>query len=204
MVRVLLTAFEPYEAWSANASWLALAELLRDLETPLEVTTRLYPVRLDAMQEKLAVDMKSRFDYAIHCGQAPGSAAIQLEEFALNVTPAAPSTAGTASLPIDDSGPAAYRSQLPLKGFARAMREAGIPARVSQHAGTYLCNATLYWSHRLIHDLDLPTQAAFVHVPLETSQVLQLDSPTAFMPKEMVAKGIKILLQLLENDTSTV
>ena len=43
MTRVLLTAFQPYEGWQTNASWLALVELTRDLPDQPMVTTRLYP-----------------------------------------------------------------------------------------------------------------------------------------------------------------
>ena len=199
MTRVLLTAFEPYEPWSTNASWLALVELLRDLQTTMELTTRLYPVDLTAMKDKLASDMKSQYDVAIHIGQAPGSTCLQFEEFAVNLAVAGKTlTHHAAAVAIDEAGPVAYRSQLPLQAYAASLRESGIPARVSQHAGTFLCNAILYWSHQLIADLRLTTKATFLHIPLETSQVLELDDPTAFMPKEMVASGLRLILEQLE------
>jgi len=35
MTRVLITAFEPFDRWSENSSWLALVELTRSLpESP--------------------------------------------------------------------------------------------------------------------------------------------------------------------------
>ncbi len=116
MVRVLLTAFEPYESWSANASWLGLAELLRELDSPLDITTRLYPVELDAMKDKLAADLKGRYDYVFHLGQNPHSSCIQLEAVALNVATSGKSLqAANESVLVCESGPTAYQSQLSLK-----------------------------------------------------------------------------------------
>lgn len=197
MARILLTAFEPYDPWPTNASWLALVELTRELPTDVEITTRLYPVDLEAMKEKLAVDLKANYDAAFHIGQAPRSCCVQLEELAVNAATAGPKLEHVeAASPVCDSGPAAYHSQLPVRAFARALREKGIPARASFHAGTYLCNATLYWSCRLADELQLPTKATFVHVPLETSQVMNLDEPLPFMPSSMTADALRLMVKM--------
>ena len=202
MPRILLTAFEPYPPWPTNASWLALIELTRELPADIEITTRLYPVELQAMQEKLATDLKSNFDFAFHLGQAPGSCCIQLEEFAVNAAIKGHSLHDQhLSQKVCKAGPAAYRSVLPLSEYASKLRETGIPARVSFHAGTFLCNANFYWSCRLCEDLQLPTKSAFIHVPLETSQVVKLDEPQPFMPSSMVSAGLKLLMELATNDS---
>ena len=69
MPRVLLTAFEPYDRWKANASWLALVELTRNLPEQPQVTTRLYPVDFSEMKERLEADLSAKFDFALHVGQ---------------------------------------------------------------------------------------------------------------------------------------
>ena len=149
------------------------------------------------MKAKLSSDLKNQYDFVFHIGQEPKSSCIQLEEFAVNCATAGKTLKDLeAATSVCEAGPPAYRSQLPLPAFAQALREDGIPARVSRHAGTFLCNAILYWSRQLIDDLDLSTKAAFVHIPLETSQVLELDEPTAFMPKSMVVDALKKLLVL--------
>jgi pyroglutamyl-peptidase len=205
MTRILLTAFEAYEPWTTNASWLALIELTRVLPLDVEITTRLYPVALQAMKDKLAKDLKSNFDYAFHVGQAPQSSCIQLEEFALNVVSAGHTMDhAEAAGVVCDGGPDSYRSLLPVRRYAQALREDGIPARVSFHAGTFLCNAIFYWSCSLAEDLELPTKSTFVHVPLDTSQVLQLDEPTPFMPAAMVADGLRKLMRLVEQDSASL
>ena len=203
MTRILLTAFEPYEPWKSNASWLALVQLTKNLPAELQVTTRLYPVDLDVMKRRISADLQSRYDVILNVGQAPCSSCIQLEEIALNVASGGKSLADKEStVPICESGPAAYVAQLPIRDFASQLRAAGIPARVSHHAGTYLCNAIFYWTCRLIDDLHLDTQCALVHVPLDTSQVLELDSPAPFMPSSMVAEGLKLLMRLATYEES--
>jgi len=201
MPRILLTAFEPYDPWQTNASWLALIELTRELPLDVEVTTRLYPVELESMKHKLTEDLKSKFDFVFHIGQAPKSSCIQLEEVALNVAATGHSIEKEEkATAICSDGPDAYRSRLPVREYAKALRASGIPARVSFHAGTYLCNAILYWSCRLTEDLDLSTKSTFVHIPLDTSQVLELDDSTPFMPSSMVADGLRLLVQIAANE----
>ncbi len=84
MSRVLITAFGPYGSWLENSSWLALVELTRNLPPAPEITTRLYPVDLAAVSERLAQDLPGQ-DYAIHLGQAPGATSVQLEAIGINV-----------------------------------------------------------------------------------------------------------------------
>ncbi len=79
MTRVLLTAFQPYDSWQSNASWLALVELTRDLPPQPLVTTRLYPVDYGAVQDRIAGDMNDHYDYVILTGQAPGRPRIEIE-----------------------------------------------------------------------------------------------------------------------------
>lgn len=200
MTRILLTAFEPYEPWVTNASWLALIELTKKLDYDAELTTRLYPAELEATKARLAKDVKANYDFVFHVGQAPNSCCIQLEELAINVTTGKSSSFPYESLPICASGEQAYRSQLPLAQLALGLREAGIPTRVSYHAGTHLSNGILYWSRRLSHDLDLPTRSTFIHIPLDTSQVIDLEEPVPFMPKQLVADGLSRLIGLVASD----
>jgi pyrrolidone-carboxylate peptidase len=85
MPRVLLTAFGPYDEWRENASWLALVRLTQELPEQPEVTTRRYPVDFDQMKRMVVRDLEAGYDIALHLGQAPGSAALHLEMFGLNI-----------------------------------------------------------------------------------------------------------------------
>jgi pyroglutamyl-peptidase len=193
MPRILLTAFEPYDEWRENSSWLALVELTRYREFGGQVVTRRYPVHLERMTERLGQDLQSGFDFAIHLGQAPGAVDFKFETVGLNLD-----SQGRA---LRSDGPLAYRSPLPLHRWSDALRERGIPAGVSYHAGTYLCNALLYLSCHLSTVGDHHTQSAFIHLPLASQQVCQSPRSWASLSLPMLAAGISTVLDQLNTDT---
>jgi len=193
MPTVLLTAFEPYDRWPENASWLALVELTRDLPVDWKVVTRRYPVDFAVMQEKLSADLAANFDFALHLGQAPGNGRIHLEAIGINVAGNCGHTSDECQ-PLAADGPAAYHSQLPLAALAASVRQVGIPCQVSHHAGTYLCNALLYLSQHFSAQRRLKTRCTFLHLPLAPQQVLhdRQDWPT--LPSAVCAEAIRIIL----------
>jgi pyroglutamyl-peptidase len=196
MTSVLVTAFEPYDRWKTNSSWLTLVQLTQNLPPRPKIITRLYPVDFSTVKERLTDDLAGGVDYAIHLGQAPGSSRVQLEAIGINV-------GGSSHEPPDqyrnlsDDGPVAYRSPLPLADWAVKLRAAGIPAQVSYHAGTYLCNATLYWTSYLAERMGLATQAAFVHLPLDVSQVVNEPHGTPSLPTALCAAAVRLILEEL-------
>ena len=196
MAKILLTAFEPYDVWKENASWLALVELTKDISSDIDVTTRRYPVDFAAVKELLAHDLAAEYDYAIHLGQAPGSAVVQLEQIGINVGGQS-SQQRHEHRPLSSDGPVAYRSALPLADWVTMLRAEGVPTALSFHAGTFLCNATLYWTHYLVERNDWPTRSTFVHLPLATSQVTSEQRAIASLPTEMSARAVRLILERL-------
>jgi pyroglutamyl-peptidase len=196
MPTVLITAFEPYDIWRENSSWLALLALTRDLPVDPRVVTRRYPVDFQTARQRLEADLQANYDFALHLGQAPGSGRIALEAIGLNV-------GGLSSqMPdefqqLDVQGPVAYRSDLPLAQWAARIREADIPAAVSYHAGTYLCNAALYLSLHTAKIRGLKTRSTFIHLPLAPQQVLGQRSDVATLPSEHAAAAIKLILEAI-------
>ena len=193
MPSILITAFEPYDVWTENSSWLALVEFSKELPSSVRVVTRLYPVNLPVVRERLARDLAEDFDYALHVGQAPGAAAIRLEAFGINIGGSSKEPP-EACQPLVADGPAAYRSALPLAKWARKLRESGIPATVSYHAGTYLCNAVLYLSQHLARQQRLRTQSTFLHLPLALSQTSNVTKEIAALPTKMAAAAIHLIV----------
>jgi pyroglutamyl-peptidase len=193
MAKVLITAFEPYDRWTSNASWLCLVELTRDLPAGHVLTTRRYPVDFALARSRLEGDLAAGYDFAIHMGQAPGSPQIRLEAVALNVGHD-PADKNGRMRTLAEDGPTAYRSDLPLDDWAAALRAGGIPAAVSYHAGTYLCNAMLYWSRYLAERLSQRTRPVFVHLPLDLSQAAGESRDAPSLPVSVAAAAIRLLL----------
>ena len=71
--------------------------------------------------------------------------------------------------PVVRGGPAAYWSTLPIKAIVAALRRRGIPAGVSQTAGTFVCNHVFYG---LMHVLrrERGVRGGFMHVPFLPEQ----------------------------------
>lgn len=192
-MRILLTAFEPYDQWSSNSSWETIVELLRVRGTIPNVITRRYPVSLTRFQERLEVDLARGFDSIIHLGQAPGISQIHLEAVAINVA-GVTEAEGADFGDLVVGGPVGYRSKFPLGIWASYLRQSGIPARVSYHAGTYLCNAALYLSHHWLETHGKTGRVAFIHLPLSDQQVRESGRSLASMPLDTMVKAVGLLL----------
>lgn len=190
MTRILLTAFEPYDRWTENSSWLALVELTRWFESRSELVTRRYPVDLQTASDRLRKDLLDHYDYAIHLGQSPGSSVLKIESTGLNLR--------TDGNPLIEGAPAAYVTSLPLNHLRDSLLSKRIPAEVSNHAGTYLCNSVLYLSQHFSSHLSLPTRSVFLHLPLTPEQVAATGSAMPSASTAMMAAAIGHVINVLE------
>ena len=187
VTRVLLTAFEAYDRWPDNSSWLALVDLTSWYDGRLQIATRRYPVDLSRMSQMLRDELRKDYDYAIHLGQAPGATVIKLEAVGLNVR--------TDGSPLVQGGQEAYRSPLDLMDCSRVLTDAGIPNEVSHHAGTYLCNAALYLSQHYAAEMGLNTKSLFIHLPLTPNQVAKESGRLPSMSTPMCSAAIAMLME---------
>lgn len=170
---MLLTGFEPFDAAASNESWEAVrraAPLLR--ERGIDVVERELPVEFgrsgDLLLEAIA---EVRPTLVVAVGLAAGRPDMTPERVAVNIQDARiPDNAGASPVdaPSAEGGPVGYFSTLPIKAMVQASRDAGVPASVSQTAGTFVCNDIFY---RLQHHLAVSGAGAdgvrggFIHVP---------------------------------------
>ena len=196
-MRVLLTAFEPYDSWDLNSSWEALVTFLHHRGLPSGVITRRYPVDLVELQRRLEKDLATGFDAVLHLGQAPGISRVQLEAIAVNVAGMTEAT-GDFFGPLVPNAPVAYRTTFPLDRWNLELRSSGIPSSVSFHAGTYLCNAALFLTHHWHAVHRRACSIGFVHLPLTPEQVLRSRRDLPSMPREQSAEAIGRLVDLIQ------
>lgn len=179
---ILLTGFEPFGGETVNPSWeaaqLAAALLTADGEPAAAV--QLPCVFGDSLQV-LAEAVRAHNPSLVLCvGQAGGRPAISLERVAINVDDARiPDNAGNQPVdePVRAGGPAAYFSTLPLKRSLQALADAGLPAAVSQTAGTYVCNHVFYGLMDRLARAGSAARGGFIHVPFSTPQAEAHQAP---------------------------
>ena len=78
-------------------------------------------------------------------------------------------------LPVVAGGPAAYFATLPIKAAVAALRDAGLPAIVSNSAGTFVCNHVFYGLMHLATTRGFDFCGGFLHVPFLPSQAALQD-----------------------------
>ncbi len=190
---ILITAFVPFGGDAQNASQEIL-NTLPDVLGGVRLEKRLLPVSFrSAPQLALEAAERLRPEAIVCLGQAAGRDAVTPERVAVNLMDAAaPDNDGFQPVdePVIPNAPAAYFSTLPVKAMAEAMRRAGVPARLSNTAGTYVCNALMY---AMLHQAG-KTPCGFIHVPYLTEQGKE---ETPSLSKECVLRGITACLQTL-------
>ncbi|UST56039.1 pyroglutamyl-peptidase I (plasmid) [Comamonadaceae bacterium OTU4NAUVB1] len=177
--RVLVTGFEPFEQDAVNPSW----EVARALHGWHHAGAVVHAVQLPcvfgrAIEALDAALADVRPTLVVGLGLAGGRADWTPERVAINVDDARiPDNAGGRPIdaPVVAGGPAGYFSTLPIKAIVHALRAAGVPASVSQTAGTFVCNHVFYaLMHRLATVPALAgARGGFVHVPLLPAQAAQ-------------------------------
>jgi pyroglutamyl-peptidase len=197
----LITGFEPFGGYATNPS----ADVARALDgrrvAGVPVVGRVLPVDMAALDRALAAVLRAVDPAAvILLGLAPGEAVIRLERVALNLADfSIPDNAGVRArdLTLDPRAGAALWSRLPLRAIRSNLLAAGIPARLSETAGTYLCNAVMY---RALAKLPRRVRCGFIHLPLSPAEVaarLDSDSGGAAQPSMSLSvqrKAVEIAL----------
>ena len=194
-MKLMYTGFEPFGGETTNPSWEAV-RLLPDQIGGAEVLKLELPTAFVEGPKKLMEALEAhRLDAVICVGQAGGRHAVTPEYVAINYMDARiPDKAGDQpkDVRIDEGGPAAYITGLPVRRIVEKCRARGIPAQVSYTAGTYVCNALMY---HLLHavERDYPHMlAGFIHVPCSNAQAAAQVRPEPSMALQAMADALVI------------
>lgn len=181
--KLLITGFDPFGGESINPAWEAVRQLPDTIGDfvlcKLEIPT-VFSLAAQAVLDKAAEFCP---DVILCIGQAGGRDAVTPERIGINLRDARicdnqgnqPSES-----PIVPGGPDAYFSTVPVSNMAQAIRDAALPGAVSNTAGTFVCNDTLYTL--LHHYAGSPVKVGFIHVPYlpeQGSPSLPLDRTVA-------------------------
>ena len=196
-MKILLTAFTPFDGESINPALEAM-KLLPDKIGQLEVLKLEVPTVFGKSARLVLETMEQeKPDYVLSIGQAGGRAEITPERIAINIDDAGiPDNEGNqpTDRPIYPDGENAYFSTLPVKAIVEAIKREGIPASISNSAGTYVCNHLMYSVLYSIKKNALPIKAGFIHVPYIPEQTVN-KKDKASLSLEEVVRGLEAALR---------
>lgn len=197
MKKVLVTGFDPFGGESINPALEAVKKLPEEINGAKIVKVEI-PTVFKKSVRKLAEAIKAEQPDMVVCvGQAGGRYDITIERVAINMDDARiPDNEGNSIIDekIFNDGENAYFASIPIKAMVKKIQEGGIPASVSNTAGTFVCNHIMYG---LLYHLDKEfknTIGGFIHVPFIPEQVVDKRNMPS-MALESITKGLKLAIE---------
>ena len=194
MKKILLCAFDAFGGEKINPA-LEAAKLVCTKRASLEIceVPTVFYKSIDTVTQKIDEFIP---DAVIMLGQAGGRDKITPERVAINVSDARISD-NEGNRPTDEpvinGAPAAYFATLPIKAIAERLSQEGIPAAVSNSAGTFVCNHLMYGVLHHIATNKLNAVAGFVHIPYLPEQVQNKENiPSLPLDTDVKAVGFVI------------
>lgn len=198
-MKILLTGFEPFGGESVNPA-LEAVKLVKAPENVELVKLEIPCVFGKCIEAVIAAVEKELPDAVLCVGLAAGRAALTPERVAINVRDARiPDNAGYQPVdePVDNAGPAAYFATLPIREMVKAIEDAGIPATVSNTAGTFCCNDVMYGLLSYLEDTTPEVMGGFIHVPCIPEQLPRFAEGTPALALAEIVKGLEAALSAI-------
>ncbi|WP_298046284.1 pyroglutamyl-peptidase I [uncultured Cardiobacterium sp.] len=206
MKKLLITGFQPFDGESVNPALEVAKGLQGKTINGYEVIAREIPVvRFEALKAVQAAIEELQPNAVITIGQAGGRPDITVERVGINIDDfRIPDNKGNQPIdePVVTGGPVAYWATLPIKKMVANVKAQGIPASVSNSAGTYVCNHLLYG---LLHYLTTQGKtiipAGFIHIPYLPEQIAVRsgkDAQVATMSLDTLLKGFEAMIAALD------
>lgn len=174
-MKILVTGFDPFGGETTNPALEAVKALPAQIKGAQIIKLEIPTVFNKSAQVTRQAIVQHQPDVVLTIGQAGGRFSVTVERVAINVDDARiADNEGNQPIdvPIQADGAPAYFTQLPIKAMVAAIKQAGLPAAVSNTAGTFVCNHMMYQVQYLI-DKEFPNiKGGFMHVPYVASQVI--------------------------------
>ena len=198
-MKILVTGFDPFGGEKVNPALEAVKSLPSEIHGAeihwVEIPTVFYK----AAEVLETAIVRFQPDAVLCIGQAGGRASLTPERVAINQDDARiPDNQGNQPIdtPIRLDGEAAYFSTFPIKAMVQAIKEEGLPATVSNTAGTFVCNHLMYQALYLANKKFPHMRAGFMHIPYMTEQVINKPN-TASMNLTDIVRGIEAAIDAI-------
>ena len=192
MGKLLITGFDPFGGETVNPSWEAVKLLPEQIGEYVLEKLQIPTVFARAAQTVLEKAEEAQPDVILCIGQAGGRSAVTPERIAINIRSASiPDNARNqpAEEPIVPDGADGIFATVPVAKMVQAIQAAELPGAVSNTAGTFVCNDTLYM---LLHRYaGTAVRVGFIHVPYLPEQGM----PN--LPLEKIAQALTAAIEAL-------
>ncbi|NMM62304.1 pyroglutamyl-peptidase I [Clostridium sp. P21] len=201
-MKILITGFEPFGGEKINPALEAIKKVKDNIEGA-EIVKEEIPTVFGKSIEKLEEVVKKHHPDAVICvGQAGGRFDITVERVAINMDDARIDD-NDGNKPIDEKifqdGENAYFSTLPIKAIVKEISNNGIPASVSNSAGTFVCNHIMYGLLYIINKKYPNIKGGFIHVPYIPIQVVNKKEVPSMALDDMVKALECAVIAILKN-----
>lgn len=198
MKTILATGFDPFGGEPVNPAWESVKALGQLPSDSYRVEIRQLPTVFNKSLECLYKAIEEvQPDIVLCVGQAGGRSALCIERVAINVNDARiPDNEGNQPIdtPVVEGGPVGYWSTLPIKAIVEEMKEQGVPAAISQTAGTFVCNHLFYGLMHYIAEHKPSVCGGFIHIPYLPEQAARKPGQPS-MALETIVKGLKTTIE---------
>lgn len=165
---VLLTGFEPFVGSHYNPT----KDVVEAVATGETVDPLILPVAFQTAAEQVITYMERQRPALVLSLGLKGDPFITIEQRGRNIMDGW--TADNAGYraqrePIFPSAPEYVPSSFDAPALAQLLEQAGLPVRLSDNAGTFVCNDLVYRVNHYIQEHDLPTPFVFFHIPWTTN-----------------------------------
>lgn len=191
-MKLLLSAFDPFGGDSVNPALEAVKRVSAVIGGTEIVKLEAPTVFRKSIDRLVAAIEKEKPDAVLCVGQAGGRFDVTPERVAINVDDARiPDNEGNQPVgPIYEDGDAAYFATLPIKAMVKKIRDAGLPASVSNTAGTFVCNHIMYGLLYHLAKSYPGIKGGFIHVPFIPEQVVNRPAPAPYMALADITKAL--------------
>ena len=202
-MKLLLTAFDPFGGDAINPA-LEAVKLVADKIGRFDIVKLEVPTVFRKSIDTVAKAIEEEKPDVVLCiGQAGGRFEITPERVAINVDDARIKD-NEGNQPIDtkifDDGENAYFTTLPIKAMVEAIREANLPAAVSNTAGTFVCNHLMYGVLYTLAKKYPHIKGGFTHVPFIPAQVARRTPVAPYMALEDIKRGLEAAIDAIDKN----
>ena len=202
-MKILVTGFDPFGGDTVNPALELIKQLPSEIDGCQIVTQEVPTVFHKSIETIRAAIELHQPDAVLSIGQAGGRPDMTVERVGINCDDARiPDNEGNS--PVDrkifEDGDDAYLLTLPIKAMVKSMQQAGVPASVSNTAGTFVCNHVAYGVAYLAKKYYPDLKTGFMHIPYLPYQAADKRGVPSMSLETLKAGTVAALKAIIHNE----